>query len=241
MTELEMVSHETMAFMRGRYRLDELGNGRDELKFRQGRRTILTVYIHPDRYAFMLIFGRRERELFEAQRAEFPQYILDCYDGARTYPDGKWMLIDVTTLAQLEQVKRLILIKKRPNRKPFAREGALYSLCGQRCDLCVHYSGQDPARRAQIEPLLSRMWGTDDWSMRCDGCLSDGCYCADEPCHAKRCAAQRGLTACRDCPDHPCIDATAADRRSMIASESHSADEITWAILPYVPRQYEDR
>ena len=116
MTELELVSHETMAFMRGRYRLDELGNGRDELKFRQGRRTILTVYIHPDRYAFMLIFGRRERELFEAQRAEFPQYILDCYDGARTYPDGKWMLIDVTTRAQLEQVKRLILIKKRPNR-----------------------------------------------------------------------------------------------------------------------------
>ncbi len=51
------------------------------------------------------------------------------------------MFIDVTTLKQLEEVKRLILIKKKPNRKPFPRDSAVYSKCGQRCDLCVHYYG----------------------------------------------------------------------------------------------------
>ena len=40
MTELERVSHEAMVFMRGKYRLDEVGDGRDELKFRQGKKTI---------------------------------------------------------------------------------------------------------------------------------------------------------------------------------------------------------
>ena len=35
MTALEQVSHEAMAFMRGCYCLDEVGNGRDELKLKQ--------------------------------------------------------------------------------------------------------------------------------------------------------------------------------------------------------------
>ena len=34
MTILEQVSHETMKFMRGKYRLDEIGDGKDELKFK---------------------------------------------------------------------------------------------------------------------------------------------------------------------------------------------------------------
>lgn len=36
MNTLEQISHETMVFMRGKYRLDEIGNGKDELKFKQG-------------------------------------------------------------------------------------------------------------------------------------------------------------------------------------------------------------
>ena len=31
MTILEKISHETMVFMRGNYRLDEIGDGKDEL------------------------------------------------------------------------------------------------------------------------------------------------------------------------------------------------------------------
>ena len=40
-SHIEKVSHETMVFMSGKYRLDEIGNGKDELKFKQGQRAIL--------------------------------------------------------------------------------------------------------------------------------------------------------------------------------------------------------
>ena len=241
MNELERVSHETMVFMRGRYRLDEIGDGKDELKFKQGKNTILTVYIRDDRFTFLIIFGKKERQRFEEIRSEFSPYILDHYDGARTYHDGKWMFIDVTGLEQLDEIKKLVQIKKKPNRKPFPRENALYSQCGQRCDLCVHYKGLDEELRATMEPQLVKMWGETDWSMRCGGCYSDECYCGGDPCHAKICATERGLGECRACDHYPCIEATAADLRSMIHTEVHRADEITWAILPYVPMQYEDR
>jgi hypothetical protein len=39
-TELRKVSEETMRFMRGIYVLDEVNDGKNELKFRRGGKTI---------------------------------------------------------------------------------------------------------------------------------------------------------------------------------------------------------
>ena len=126
-------------------------------------------------------------------------------------------------------------IKKKPNRKPFPKDNAVYAQCGQRCDLCVHYTGTSDEQRLLMEPYLVKIWGTTDWKMRCEGCYSESCYCKDDPCNAKGCAPAKGLAECKECVDFPCIKATAADYRSMIHTEVHYADEITWAILPYVP------
>ena len=241
MDMLEKVSHETMVFMRGNYRLDEIGDGKDELKFKQGQKTILTIYIHEDRFTFLVIFGKKEREIFDARRGEFSQYILDYYDNSKTYHDGKWMFIDVRNTEQLEEVKRLVLIKKKPNRKPFPKEGAVYSQCGQRCDLCIHYTGVTEELRAVMEPQLIKMWDITDWSMRCEGCYSKECYTEDGLCNAKSCAPKKGLAECKECSEFPCVKATSADYRSMIHTEVHYADEVTWGILPYVPWQYEEK
>ena len=112
MNSIEQISYETMKFMRGNYRLDEVGDGKDELKFKQRNKTILTIYIRNDRFTFLIIFGKRERECFEMQDSEFSQYICDYYEKSKTYHDGKWMFIDVTTLEQLEEVKKLIKCAK---------------------------------------------------------------------------------------------------------------------------------
>ena len=237
MNHLEKISHETMVFMRGKYRLDEIGDGKDELKFKQGQKTILTIYTHENCFTFLIIFGRKEREVFETQIDSFSDYIRDYYNNAKTYHDGKWMFIDVSTIEQLEEVKRLVLIKKKPNRKPFPKENAIYSKCGQRCDLCVHYVGTTDEQRAIMIPNLNKMWDNTDWSMRCEGCYSKDCSCTD--CNAKECYPQKGIPECKECSEFPCIKATSADYRSMIHTEIHYADEITWGILPYVPMQYE--
>lgn len=239
MNTLEQISHETMVFMRGKYRLDEIGDGKDELKFKQGQKTILTIYIREDRFTFLIILGKKEREIFEAQKDIFSSFILDYYNNSKTYHDGKWMFIDVTTKEQLEEVKKLIQIKKKPNRKPFPKENAVYAQCGQRCDLCIHYTGISDEKRLVMEPYLVKMWGITDWTMRCEGCYSENCYCKNDPCNAKNCASAKGLAECKDCIEFPCIKATTADHRSMIHTEIHYADEITWGILPYVPYQYE--
>jgi hypothetical protein len=49
------ISGEIMCFMRGKYRLDELSDGKNELKFRQDKKAILTIEIHDDKYTFLII------------------------------------------------------------------------------------------------------------------------------------------------------------------------------------------
>ncbi len=66
----------------------------------------------------MIIFGKAEREAFETRREEFSPWVREVYDGSKTYHDGKWMMFGVDSVKRLEEIKPLILMKKRPNRKP---------------------------------------------------------------------------------------------------------------------------
>jgi len=66
--------------------------------------------------------------------------------SVRVYEDRYDMILDgevfpVADLEAWEAVKKMILVKKEPDRIPFPKETAVYSRCGMRCDLCVHYTG----------------------------------------------------------------------------------------------------
>ena len=244
--QLKKVSEETMRFMRGSYELDEVSNGTDELKFRRGSKTVLTIYLREDHFVFLLIFGKAERATFEAYRADFPQELQDIYDTSKTYHDGKWMKIPVADVDTLESVKRMIEIKKKPNRKPFSKEGALYSKCGMRCDLCAHYAGSpDKAEfRKMLQECVNRVYcdGVEQLYADCPGCGEQSavkphpCMNGDS-CEPLKCVQSKHLDACTDCENYPC-DKAVAGYRNGIEARSMSAEDITWGILPYVEWQY---
>lgn len=245
MREIQKVKHEILKFMRGKYRLDEAAGkyyNIDCVKFRQGKRTILSINIHDDRYDFQIIFGKAERDKFEARRAGFSQKINDIYDGNKTLADGKWMLIPVADLETLEEVKRLIEIKKKPNRKPFPKENAIYSDCGMRCDLCVHYTGGTITEelRSELKTRLTNIYQADFWGddMRlCPGCKDNKFEdFGKDPCYQKKCARDKGQNACKNCNDYPCPSATAGYQN--LEPRNISSEDVTWTILPYVPYQY---
>lgn len=237
-TELQKVSDKTMRFMRGKYVLDEVGDGKDELKFRRSGITVLTIYIRENHYDFLVIFGKVEREKFEAERNGFPQKIQEIYDNSKTYHDGKWMFIPVADMETLEAVKGLILIKKKPNRKPFSKDQAVYSKCGHRCDLCVHYCGGTISDefRVELRERLERVYGGNFDDDGCSGCAHKT-EVEGNLCEQLKCAAEKGLDKCLKCNEYPCQMAPVG-LRGKIEAKSMLADDVTWAILPYVHEQY---
>lgn len=242
-TQLQQVSGETMRFMRGKYVLDEVAGKYydiDCLKFRQGKKTILSINIHEDRYDFQVIFGKAERGKFEAQRGAFPQDIQYIYDSSKTYHDGKWMMIPVANLEMLEAVKQMIMIKKKPNRKPFSKKQAIYGDCGHRCDLCVHFTGGTISEefRRELQERVRRVYGLrpDEGFPPCNGCANGG-ITGKFDCDQMKCAKDKGVPRCMDCPAYDCGKASVG-LKPAIEARSVLADDVTWAILPYVDGQY---
>ena len=206
MTEFEKIELEIVKFMRGKYRLDEVAGMFYDVpcvKFRQGKKTIVSVNLHKDHYVFQIILGKAEREKFEVAKHEFPKEIQELYERERTLHDGKWLLIRVDDLQTLDAVKKLILIKKNPNCKQLSKENAVYGKCGHRCDLCVHYTGITDEFRNFLIPHLNAVYGSNsDWSMRCTGCDTTNCHCYVTDygvCEPLKCLQQNQLINCFEC------------------------------------------
>lgn len=238
--ELQKVSEETMRFMRGNYVLDEIPGKYydiDCLKFRQGKRTILSINIHPDHYDFQIIFGKVEREKFEAQFDEFPKFIQEMYISKKpgTLADGLWLLFRVEDLITLEGIKQLILIKKKPNRKPFPKNNIHMANCGHRCDLCIHYKGKTSFTAEEVEfrkKCHIKLYDVEEWPLNCDGCHFPNCNVESTDCRkakgADKCWACENFKTCLKTAGFP----------PYIHHQTITADEVTWAILPYVKGQY---
>lgn len=231
---LQKVSEAACRFIYTNYELDEIANGKDVVMYCLGDKMIVSIYIRENCFDFLLIFCKEEREQFEKQRSEFPQAILDIYDNHKTWNDGKWIWIPVADMEMLEAVEKLIMIKQKPNRKPFAKETAIHSKCGMRCDLCVHYTGgtiSDEFRK-ELKRRVGSVFGYEDYGdtmMLCPGCFnkdSDGCGTLE---HAR----SKGLQHCLECEDYPCSDCGLLNM-SLQANRSTPSDTITWAILPYI-------
>lgn len=211
-TELEKVSEEAMRFMRGKYELDEVSNGMDELKFCYGNETILTIYINDGYYDFAV--GQE--------------------------------VIRVASLDMLKKAKKMIIAAKEPNRRPFPKEQAVLSRCGMRCDLCVHYAGGTISKgfKKELQERIARVYGGEssgDWDS-CPGCgiLETGkphpCMGGDS-CWQLKCAAQKGVDKCADCMDFQNCRPQVGYRNG-IEPRNILAEDVTWAILPYVEEQY---
>lgn len=109
-------------FIKNNYNMDALwdGGGRTgvfELKYRKSGKTFCALYPREKGMRLLIIFGKSEREKFETSRIDYSEYIINLYDNTHQYHDGKWLYIDIINGTIIEDIKKLLLIKKKPNRK----------------------------------------------------------------------------------------------------------------------------
>jgi hypothetical protein len=58
--------------------------------------------------------GGRERERFEERRYVWRPQLVKLYDEAKTYIDGKWLTLPVSSAKDLHDVKELLIMKRPP-------------------------------------------------------------------------------------------------------------------------------
>ena len=88
-----------------------------EYKFRKSGKTLCAFYFKENMLGFMIIFGKEERTKVEEIRNELSSDILETYDNAQTFHDGKWVMFNIIDNSIIEDLKKLLFIKRKPNKK----------------------------------------------------------------------------------------------------------------------------
>jgi hypothetical protein len=65
-------------------------------------------------FSVLVVLGRAEREKFEERRYVWRSQLAKLYDEAKTYPDGKWLTVAISSADDRRDVTGLLTMKRPP-------------------------------------------------------------------------------------------------------------------------------
>ena len=231
------------------YVMDELwtegnptGNYHSELKFRRGGKTLVTLYIREGFFKICLVLGKIEREKFEEQRVSFCKTIQKFYDDANTYHDGKWLWFDIHDEELINDIIRLLDIKRKPNRK--REQLAIHEEypCGVRCDLCLIN-----VKNNENDFEGSKLFHGMDW--RCYHDITNeervdysrttcpGCNARKQECPTHKCLSEKGFSGCLGCGEHHTCEKNGNIINAGRCNIGLSHEDVTHCIIPYCSKE----
>lgn len=66
------------------------------------------------RLSAVVVLGRAEREKFEERRYAWRAQLVDLYDQAKTYPDGMFLTVAISSAEDCDELKELLSMKRPP-------------------------------------------------------------------------------------------------------------------------------
>ena len=87
-----------------------------EYKYRRGGKTLCALYAKEQTIGFMVILGKDERTKFESMREMFSNAAQKIYDETTTFHDGKLLTFELKDTSLVNDIERLLSIKRKPNR-----------------------------------------------------------------------------------------------------------------------------
>ena len=89
----------------------------NNLYFRRSGKSFIILGIREGYFLTCVVFGKDERAKFDEQRENFSGAICKEYDRAEVLHDGKWLGFEVRDDSLIDDIIRLLHIKRKPNRK----------------------------------------------------------------------------------------------------------------------------
>ncbi|HEM7851012.1 TPA: DUF3788 domain-containing protein [Burkholderia multivorans] len=80
--------------------------------------TLVPSYRH---LSVLVVLGKAEREKFDERRYSWSPQLVQLYDEARAYPDGKWLTIEIASADGRRELTDLIGMKRAPVDQPLKR------------------------------------------------------------------------------------------------------------------------
>lgn len=85
------------------------------LRYKKSR-SFCTFIPERDCFHIQIVFGAKEREKLQEIRDQLSQETLKAYDAATTYHDGKWLFLPVNSDRVLQDIERMLAVKRKPRK-----------------------------------------------------------------------------------------------------------------------------
>lgn len=85
------------------------------LRYKKSK-SFCTLIPEKNRLALMIVFGGEERVKVETMKDNLSSDMRKAYDEAATYHDGKWLFITVDSDKVVEDVMKLLEVKRKPKK-----------------------------------------------------------------------------------------------------------------------------
>ena len=86
------------------------------VKYRKGSKALAACYIREGWFTAMVTLGAKQVEELTVLLPTFSTYLQELFAATPRFNGGKWLVIDVKSPEQLEDVKGLVLLKAKPKK-----------------------------------------------------------------------------------------------------------------------------
>lgn len=87
------------------------------LSYRKGGRPLCDMFPEKGAFTALVVLGGKEAALALAELPSFGPNVRACLENTPAFHDGKWLWIRVQDRRDVEDIQRLVLMKRKPARK----------------------------------------------------------------------------------------------------------------------------
>ncbi|MFW9809746.1 MAG: DUF3788 domain-containing protein [Candidatus Thorarchaeota archaeon] len=87
------------------------------IRYRRGGKTLTAFYPENGGFTVQVILGKKEVEKFQSMREKLSTDIVQLFDETKQLHDGRWLWIKQPGTGTVEDIKKLIQLKRKPKSK----------------------------------------------------------------------------------------------------------------------------
>ena len=84
------------------------------IRYRKSGKTLCSLFPEENAFSVLIVFGKKEVERATGMLINFDKDIQDIILNTEQLHDGKWLWIRVNKIEEIDDIKKLILIKRKP-------------------------------------------------------------------------------------------------------------------------------
>ena len=86
------------------------------IRYRRSGKTLCTLYPEKNGFTILIVYGKKEVEKFTDHKSEFSEQLVSLFQETKQLHDGKWLWIQIYESKLLEDIKKMLAIKRRPRK-----------------------------------------------------------------------------------------------------------------------------